>query len=351
MHAANSAAGPARVAILAFAETTASVMYGMYDLFHSAGRDWGVIENGVPGPSLMLPMIVSVSGQPLDVANGVRVCPDRPLDEIPAPHLICIPELVVTPSECLDGRFDAECAWLRAGYKAGAVVASACSGALLMAQAGLLDGEPATTHWAFCDALAERFPTIRVQCQRSLVVAGEGQRLVMAGGGTSWQDLALYLVARFAGVDAAMQLARVNLIDWHHVGQQPFARLAASRQTDDALIARAQVWVATHYQEPAPVAAMAQLTGLSERAFVRRFKQVTGMSPLAYVHAVRIEEAKQMLEATRLPVEAIAEELGYEDASFFSRLFKREVKLTPSRYRRKFGDLRDVLREAAGLRA
>lgn len=351
MQPAHSATGPARVAILAFAETTASVMYGMHDLFHSAGRDWGVIENGVPGPSLMVPTVVSASGQPLEVANGVRVCPAGSLDDMPAPDLVCIPELVVTPSECLDGRFTAECQWLRAGYEAGAIVASACSGALLMAQAGLLDGEPATTHWAFCDTLAERYPKIRVQCQRSLVVAGEGQRLVMAGGGTSWQDLALYLVARFAGVDAAMQLARVNLIDWHHVGQQPFARLAASRQTDDALMARAQVWVATHYQEPAPVAAMAQLTGLSERAFVRRFKQVTGMSPLAYVHAVRIEEAKQMLEATRLPVEAIAEELGYEDASFFSRLFKREVKLTPSRYRRKFGDLREVLRDAAGMRA
>jgi len=348
MHSARSAGGPPRVAIIAFAETSASVLYGMHDFFHAAGRDWGLIEHGTPGPSLMASVVASVDGAPLTVANGVRVCPDCRLDALPEPDLVCIPELAVVPSEPLGGRFDAECAWLRGAYAGGAVIASACSGALLMAQAGLLDGEAATTHWAFCGALAERFPEVRVQCQRSLVVAGDGQRLVMAGGGTTWQDLALYLIARFAGVEAAMQLARVNLIDWHHVGQQPFARLAASRQTDDALIARAQVWAATHYAEPAPVAAMAELTGLSERAFVRRFRQVTGMSPLAYVHAVRIEEAKQMLEATRLPIEAIAEELGYEDASFFSRLFKREVKLTPARYRRKFGDLREVLREAAG---
>lgn len=347
MHAVNAPDAPTRVAILAFAETTASVLYGMHDFFAAAGRDWGVIEHGAPGPTLMRSSIVSVRGEPLVIANGVRIQPDGRLDDTPPPDLICIPELAVLPTEPLDGRFERECEWLKAGYEAGAVLASACSGAMLMAQAGLLDDEPATTHWAFCDVLARRFPRVRVQPQRSLVVAGAGQRLVMAGGGTSWLDLALYLVARFAGVEAAMQLARVNLIDWHHIGQQPFARLSATRQTEDALIARAQVWAATHYAEPAPVAAMAQVTGLSERAFVRRFKQVTGMSPLAYIHTVRIEEAKQMLEASRLPVEAIAEELGYEDASFFSRLFKREVKLTPARYRRKFGELREVLRDAA----
>lgn len=347
MHTVNASDAPTRVAILAFAETTASVLYGMHDFFAAAGRDWGIIEHGTPGPTLMQSRIVSVDGEPLRIANGVRIQPDCRLDEMPPPDLICIPELAVLPTEPLDGRFERECEWLKAGYAGGAVLASACSGAMLMAQAGLLDDEPATTHWAFCDVLARRFPRVRVQPQRSLVVAGEGQRLVMAGGGTSWLDLALYLVARFAGVDAAMQLARVNLIDWHHIGQQPFARLSATRQTEDALIARAQVWAATHYAEPAPVAAMAQVTGLSERAFVRRFKQVTGMSPLAYIHTVRIEEAKQMLEASRLPVEAIAEELGYEDASFFSRLFKREVKLTPARYRRKFGELREVLRDAA----
>ena len=82
---------------------------------------------------------------------------------------------------------------------------------------------------------------MRVHTQRALVVTGEGQRLVMAGGGTSWLDLALYLIARLAGVEAAMQVARINLIDWHDIGQQPFARLARSRQVDDAVIARCQV--------------------------------------------------------------------------------------------------------------
>src|SRR5262249_32822686 len=134
--------------------------------------------------------------------------------------------------------------------------------------------------------------------------------------------------------------ARVNLIDWHDIGQQPFARLARSRQVDDALIARCQVWIAQNYNTAAPVAAMVRLSGVAERSFMRRFKAATGMAPLEYVHTLRLEEAKQMLESTATPIEAIASEVGYEDAGFFSRLFRRQVNLTPAQYRKRFGALR-----------
>jgi transcriptional regulator GlxA family with amidase domain len=176
-----------------------------------------------------------------------------------------------------------------------------------------------------------------------LVVSGEGQRLVMAGGGTSWLDLTLYLIARTAGVETAMQVARVNLIDWHQIGQQPFARLARTRQVEDAVIARCQTWIAEHYHESAPVAAMVRLSGVAERSFKRRFQAATGMPPLEYVHTLRIEEAKQMLESGDQPIAAIADQVGYEDAGFFSRLFRRKVNLTPAQYRRRFGALRRAL--------
>jgi transcriptional regulator GlxA family with amidase domain len=190
---------------------------------------------------------------------------------------------------------------------------------------------------------------VKVRAQRALVISGNEQRLVMAGGGTSWLDLALYLIARSVGIEAAMQTARVNLIDWHHIGQQPFARLARSRQSEDAAIARAQVWIAQHYEESAPVAAMARMSGLPERSFKRRFQQATGMSPLEYVHTLRLEEAKQMLESSDAPIEAIANEVGYEDAGFFGRLFRRQVTLTPAQYRRRFGSMRRALQTAGGL--
>jgi transcriptional regulator GlxA family with amidase domain len=339
----SSSYSPVKVAILAFPETTASVTYGMYDLFMAAGRDWGFVVDGQPGPALVRPRIVSAQAQEFIAANDVRIAPQDALDQCADAQIVCVPELTVPPGEPLTGRFTDEIEWLKRCYARGATLATACSGAVLLAEAGLLDGQEATTHWAYCDILRSRYPAVKVRKERALVVSGEGQRLVMAGGGTSWQDLALYLIARFVGVDAAMQVARINLIDWHAIGQQPFARLARSRQVNDAVIARCQTWIAEHYHESSPVSAMVRLSGLAERSFKRRFQQATGMSPLEYVHTLRLEEAKQMLEAGAQPIEAIANEVGYEDAGFFSRLFKRSVNLTPAQYRRRFGSMRRAL--------
>ena len=339
------------VAILAFAETAASAVHGMYDLLMSAGHDWGAVVDGSPGARLMKPLIVARSADPLTAINGVQIAPHATLAQCTAPDVVCVPELALAPGETLDDRFAQELAWLAQCYAAGATLATACSGALLLAEARLLDGQEATTHWAYCDVLQRRHPTVKVRPQRTLVVSGEGQRLIMGGGGTSWLDLGLYLIARAAGVDAAMQVARLNLIDWHDVGQQPFARLARSRPVqEDGVIAGCQTWIAEHYHEPSPVGAMVRLSGLAERSFKRRFQQATGLSPLEYVHTLRLEEAKQLLEAGDQPVEAIANAVGYEDAGFFSRLFRRKVNLTPAQYRRRFGSLRRVLEGGARSR-
>jgi transcriptional regulator GlxA family with amidase domain len=170
-----------------------------------------------------------------------------------------------------------------------------------------------------------------MRAENALVVTGQGHRLVMAGGGTTWLDPSLYLIARLAGVEQAMGTARMDLVEWHAVGQQPYARLARSRQSEDALVARCQVRIAEYYDEPAPVAAMVRLSGLLERTFERRFQRATGLSPLEYVHTLRLEEAKQMLEAGSESVEVIGNAVGYEDAGFFGKLFRRRVGLAPIR--------------------
>lgn len=334
-----------RVAILGLPEATASVIYGMFDLFCSAGRDWGLVTNGAPGDALVEVEIVSRHyGQgPLDVANGALIRPQRGLDARRY-DVVCIPELAISPRAALDGKFDEELGWIQTQFAGGAIVATACSGAVLLAAAGLLDGLDATTHWAYCDALEQRYPAIRVHRDRALVASGIGQRLVMAGGGTSWLDLALYLLSRVASIEVAMQVARLNLIDWHDLGQEPYARLVSARQVDDAVIARCVSWIGERPTVEAPVASMIRVSGLAERTFKRRFQKAVGMTPLAYVHALRLERAKTLLETTELKLEQIAEEAGYEDAAFFSRLFRRAVGLTPVRYRRRFGALGRAVR-------
>lgn len=338
------------IAILASADSGPATVYGMYDLFMSAGRDWGLIVDGTAGAQPFEPRLVAVGNAAFAIGNGVLCQPHADLASAGIPQVVCVPELFIAPGEPIDGRFTAEVAWLRRCHEQGAIIAAACSGALLLAEAGLLDDQEATTHWAYCDVMRRRYPRVKLRTQQALVVSGDGQRLVMAGGGTSWTDLALYLIARLAGVEIAMQVAKVNLIAWHELGQQPYAYLAQSRQAEDALICRCQQWIAEHYAQPGPVAQMARISGLPERSFARRFRLATGMAPLEYVHTLRLEEAKQMLEATGQPVEAIANEVGYEDAGFFSRLFRRKVGLTPPQYRRRFGGLRQRVLPAVVLK-
>ena len=332
------------VALLALPDSTASTLYGMFDVLESAGRDWSLLIDGKPGDSALRTLIVSADGRGRAIGNGLWMQPHASLADC-TPDVIAIPDVMVPPQQDIAGRYTAEVAWLRREYARGATLATAGTGALLLAETGLLDGEDATTHWGYCDAMIARYPRVRVHTNRALIIGGEGQRLIMAGGGTSWQDLALFLIARFVDTEEAMRVARLHLLDWHHVGQQPFASLTRTRQVDDALIAKCQEWIAQHYEKSSPVAAMAALSGLAERSFKRRFEKATGVSPLEYVHTLRLEEAKHALETTDVAVEGVANEVGYEDASFFGRLFRRKVGLTPAQYRKRFRSLRQALAE------
>jgi transcriptional regulator GlxA family with amidase domain len=331
------------VAILAAPETTAGTVFGLYDLFSSAGRDWDLLTRGTAGPARAQPFIVAAQRDPFEVANGTWIRPHGTFDDFPVPDVVYVPEILVAPNAPISGRFDRALEWLQRCYRAGSTLASACSGALLFAEAGLLDGCEATTHWAYCDAMRQHYPNVKVHDARCLVASGEGQRIITSGGVTSYLDLGLFLAARFFGLEEAIRLARAYLIDWHSHGQLPYSSLACSRQVEDRHIAAMQEWIAENYTHPAPVAAMVEMSPLPERSFKRRFTQATGFTPLEYVHALRVEEAKQLLETTDLSIDAVAGEVGYEDSSFFRRLFRRRVGLSPQAYRLRFSAFRRAL--------
>lgn len=338
---------PITVALLGTPAVSAATLYGFYDTLHSTRRDWQMLHGGPDTPSPFQPLVVSADGNPFEAGNGVRITPDASFAQCPAPDVAVVTDLMIPPGEPLHGLYDADVAWLRGAFEAGATLASACSGALLLARTGLLDGHEATSHWAYCDLLAREYPRTRWQAERGLIVAGPQQRIVMAGSGVAWHMLVLALIARFASPEDAMQVARINLLDLNATSATAYASLTRGPRAADELIARCQLWAASNYRVASPVAQMAALSGLAERTFKRRFQQATGMTPLDYVHTLRLEEAKQMLEAGDLPVEAVAQEVGYQDAGFFGRLFRRKVALTPAQYRKRFGALGAQLRRAA----
>lgn len=335
---------PLNVAILVVPEVTLSTTYGMYDLFASPGRDYQFITSGVMGEQRMNPYLVARGKEGFQAANGLWVKPHHDFADCPKPDIVCLPDFFVNPGDSVAGQYDPEARWLREVHAEGATLASACTGAVLLGEAGLLADCDVTIHWGYGKTLTNNYPGVRLRLQQSLVLSGEAQRIVMVGGGSSWQDLALYLIARYVGLEQAIEVAKVYMLQWHDLGQQPFAALMSFRQTSDAIINRCQEWVAENYRAASPVAAMARVSQLPERTFMRRFREATGVTPLDYVHALRLEEAKQMLETGDLSIEAIAEEVGYEDASFFGRLFRRKVGMTPAQYRLRFGALRRSLK-------
>ncbi len=344
-------ASPITVALLGTPQVSAATLYGFYDVLAGTRRDWQMLQGGVPAESPFRPLVASVDGCPFEAGNGVRITPDASFADCPHPDVVCITDLMVPPQEAAAHRYEAECAWVRGAWDAGATLASACSGALLLARTGLLDGSDATSHWAYCDLLTRAYPRTRWHAERGLVVAGPGGRIVMAGSGVAWHMLVLALIARFASPEDAMRVARINLLDMNQTSPVAYASLTRGGRAADELIARCQLWAASNYRIESPVAQMVALSGLPERTFKRRFQQATGMSVLDYVHTLRLEEAKQMLKATDWPVEAVAQEVGYQDTSFFGRLFKRKVALTPAQYRRRFGPLGRQLRQVSNAAA
>lgn len=336
---------PITVALLAMPGVTGATLYGFHDFFCGVRRDWAMLH-GSDAESPFRSIIVSRDGQPLEGANAVRLVPQASFDGCGSPDVVCVTDLALPPGQPLGAAYDAEVDWLRERHAQGSILASSCSGAVLLARTGLLEGLDATSHWAYCDVLKRDYPGTRWHPERGLLFAGAGQRIVMAGSGIAWHQLVMALISRFAGAEAAMQVARINLIDWAATSPIAYASLRHGAQSSDPAVATAQAWVAQNYQNEAPVAQMVAISGLAERTFKRRFMQATGMGPLDYVHHLRLEEAKQMLESGPASIESIAFDVGYRDASFFNRLFRRKVMMSPAQYRRRFGGLKSRLREA-----
>jgi transcriptional regulator GlxA family with amidase domain len=221
-------------------------------------------------------------------------------------------------------------------YAGGATICSACSGAMLTAETGLLDGHEATVHWISEAAFRRRHPDVTLRVDQVLVVSGERGRLVTSGASTAWHDLALYLVASHVGPATANALARFGLMQWHRDGQAAFQVFDPPTDHGDAAIAAAQRWIGENVAVANPAEQMVEQSGLTARTFKRRFRAATGETPIAYVQRIRVERAKRRLEQSSDPIEEISWAVGYEDPASFRRLFKRLTGLTPGDYRRRF---------------
>lgn len=281
--------------------------------------------------------IVAPRDGPLNLGMGMALTEARGVDRVTGSDIVIVPPLILAgDGDWQPGRYPEVVAWMQRMHEGGAQLCSACSGALLLAETGLLDGRTATTHWALAETFRRLFPTINLELDKTLIIEGDRRKLVMSGAATAWQDLALCLVAQHLGAAAAQAVAKFHALGTHLDGMAPYSVFVPRFTHGDAVVARAQHWIAANLTAPSPVESMSAQAGMSGRHFKRRFMEATGYKPIRYVQMLRIDAAKRLLEQTREAVDEIAWRVGYDEPAFFRRLFRRQVGLSPREHRRRF---------------
>lgn len=326
--------GPLHVSLVATPDAQVSPLSGLFETLGAFGL-LAHVEPGMPTKPFDVE-IVAPDERPVRGASGLSLGPHRRCMDVDHSDIVIVPLMMVEDMQWRCGRYPAVVEWLQRMHNQGAHLCSACTGVLLLAETGLLDGREATLHWAFAPTFERNFPCVQLRTEEALITAGDRDELVMTGGVMSWHDLALHLIAHHVGPTAAQAMARLLMLQWHGSGQAPYVSFAPPTNHGDALVRRLQRWLEGHYREPGPVDRLVEQAGLPRRSVQRRFARATGYSPLAYVQHVRIERAKRMLERTQEPVDEISHAVGYENTSFFRRVFKRATHLSPNAYRRRF---------------
>lgn len=280
--------------------------------------------------------LISVDGNSVDHGMGLKIDVQGDLASAGEADLVYIPALNIGRLGDLRERIAANqriVDGLPAIYAAGSAIAASCTGSMLLAEAGLLDGRQATTTWWLKGIFQRRYPSVRLHIEDKVVQDG---RLFTAGASSAYLNLALRLAAHFGDPQLATLCSKTLLVDPNRASQAPYAMLGSTTEHGDELVARVQFWMQTHLQDSVDLGELASQFAVSERTLIRRFKLATGDTPTGHFQQVRVEAAKRMLESTELTTEAVTERVGYTDLSSFRRLFKKITCLSPGEYRKRF---------------
>ena len=326
---------PRHVSLVALPDAVVSTLFGIFDVMNA----FALMGTSNAALGERAPFDVEIVGEtagPLGLASGVAINVQRAIDVIETSDIVIVPSVLLRPEGWKKGRYPHLVGWLHAMHDRGAVLCSACSGIFLLAETGLFDGKDVTVHFRYAQVFAATYPAVPIHPERVLTISGLREELVSSGASTTWHDLVLYLIARYAGSTTAQEVARLFALQWHQDGLTPYIIFEGKSDHGDGDIQSAQQWLGDHFSVANAVEDMIKRSKLAERTFKRRFAKATGLTPIAYVQRLRIEDAKRRLERTDASVDEVSWRVGYEDAAFFRRLFKRTTGLAPGAYRKRF---------------
>ncbi len=320
-----------KITILMIEQSMPAAIVSFTDLFQMACFLW----DKSPETDLNSPFdieIVSMAGKPIKYSKHVEIKPDRAFSEVNHTDLIMVPSsgydidtIGSYPREMLD--------WVKFHNQNGTKIAGVCTGVFLLAEAGILNGKKATTHWALADWFQKKYPEIILTPEKIITEDGN---TICSGGGSAGFDLCLYLIERYCGQKIATRCAKFLLLERSRDFQTPFTMFNHQKNHKDSDIIKAQEWIENCFHKNCQLDDIAAHVGMSIRNFKRRFKKATGDSPLVYLQRFRIDAAKEILEKKNSSIGEIAHQVGYDDMGFFRKLFVRHTGVSPSIYRQRF---------------
>jgi transcriptional regulator GlxA family with amidase domain len=306
---------------------TLACLIGAYEVFTAANEYWQ--ENG--NKPLFKIELVGVSDV-ADVYGLFSVKPHSHIADVAATTLIIIPSLAQRYQETMEEN-QLFINWIARQYRNGAEVASMCTGAFMLASAGLLEGRSCATHWSAADTLRSAFPNVKIKPE-TLITDEKG--IYTNGGAYSFLNLVIYLVEKYFDRRTAIYCSKMFQIEMDRQSQSEFVIFKGQKSHSDDVIKKAQNYLENNLQEKISVNNLSSMFAVSRRNFDRRFIKATGNTPLEYSQRVRIEIAKKAFESTRKTINEVMYEVGYSDDKAFRELFKKFTRMSPIEYKRKY---------------
>ena len=326
------------VIIAGFDGALSTTITGVLDILSLTGVSWQRILSEKPEPQFKV-WLASADGSTIRCINHLEISAHMSFEEaMNNPTLLnnliaIIVPTIGSPIEHTLTQNPHMIDFLRWGFDKQLMIVGNCTGNFFLAEAGILNGKRATTHWGYKDLFKSRYPSIELHADKLVTV---DDNVYCAGGGLAWFDLGIYIIEQELGYDFALQTAKAFVIDYRRDGQLSYGLSRMAARHNDELIANIQCYLEDHYNQTQALEVIAFKFNVSKRTLIRRFKSALNMTPHAYLQQIRIEVAQKLLAETQLSPEQIVQRTGYEDMSSFRRLFKQHTGLTLSEYRRRF---------------
>ncbi|RZJ15926.1 MAG: helix-turn-helix domain-containing protein [Acinetobacter sp.] len=306
-----------------------SSITGAFEIFNKANDYWMSLGNN----QLFNIQLAGISEKAVDFNNGLfTVKPHTGISAIAKTNLIIIPSLNHNYNLALEGN-GLLVDWLVNQYKNGAEVATICTGAFMLAAAGLLDGKSCSTHWSVSENFRAMFPKVNL-CTDRLITDEKG--IYTNGGAYSFLNLMIYLVEKYYDRQTAIYCSKVFQIEIDRNTQSEFSIFSGQKQHSDEDILKAQTYIEQNLNEKITIDNLSLMFNIGRRNFDRRFIKATGNTPIEYAQRVKIEFAKKAFETNRKTINEVMYEVGYADVKAFREVFRKITGMSPLAYKSKY---------------